>query len=338
MRKIWLLLTLAGLAGLAVIAVRQADQAGGPASEAGKPRLRVVLALPTQPSNAGWLVGIENGYFTEQGVELVHQPHAIGLQALDAVIRGKADLALVADTPVMFAVMRGADLSIVATTYSSRDYMALVARGDHGIARAADLKGKKIGYVPNTSGDFFLYSLLLANGLGSGRALRTVVSPAESVALIGSGAIDALVSWEPTLSEAKASIGPSAVVFHGPELYTMRFSLVGFSSYVSTHPAALKALLRGLKRANDFIQAQPEQARLILTKYLNGPHPTAVAALVPGDYQISLDQGQLISLEDQARWALKQDLVPQQPVPNFLRHMDLTALVDIAPDHVTLVR
>ncbi|MES2885218.1 MAG: ABC transporter substrate-binding protein [Pseudomonadota bacterium] len=337
MRKIWLPL-LFTLVGFALIAVRQADQAASQKSEPGKPRLRVVLALPTQPSNAGWFVGIEKGYFAEQGVELVNQPHAIGLQAQDAVIRGRADLALVADTPVMFAVMRGADLSIVATTYSSRDYMALVARGDRGIARAADLSGKKIGYVPNTSGHFFLYSLLLANGLGSGRALPTVVSPAESVALIGSGALDALVSWEPTLTEAKAAIGASAVVFHGPELYTVRFSLVGLSSYVSTHPAELKALLKGLMRANDFIREQPEQARLILAKSLHGPQPAVVEALVPGDYRISLDQGQLITLEDQARWALKEDLVPQQPVPNFLRHMDLTTLVDIAPENVTLVR
>ena len=337
MRKIWLPLPLL-LAGFAVIAVRQAEKADTRTPDAGKPPLRVVLALPTQPSNAGWFVGLDKGYFAEQGVELVNQPHAIGLQALDAVTRGRADLALVADTPVMFAVMRGADLSIVATTYSSRDYMALVARGDRGIARAADLKGKKIGYVPNTSGHFFLYSLLLANGLGSGRAMPTVVSPAESVALIGSGALDALVSWEPTLSEARAAIGPSAVVFRGPELYTVRFSLVGFSSYVSTHPAELKALLKGLTRANEFIQQQPEQARLILAKYLHGPNPAAGAALVPGDYRISLDQGQLITLEDQARWALKEDLVPQQPVPNFLRNMDLTALLAIAPDNVTLVR
>jgi len=337
MRKIWLPLLLT-LAAFALIAVRQVDRAASKTPETGTMPLRVVLALPTQPSNAGWFVGLEKGYFAQEGVELVNQPHAIGLQAQDAVIRGRADLAMVADTPVMFAVMRGADLSIVATTYSSRDYMALVARGDRGIARVKDLKGKKIGYVPNTSGHFFLYSLLLANGLGSGRAIPTVITPAESVALIGSGAIDALVSWEPTLGEARAAIGPSAVVFHGPELYTTRFSLVGFSSYVRSHPAELKALLKGLKQANDFIHQRPEQARLILAKYLPGEQQSALTALVPGDYQISLDQGQIITLEDQARWALKEDLVPQQPVPNFLRHMDQNALLEIAPDNLTLVR
>lgn len=336
MRKLWLPLLLALLA-VAALVVRHTLSGRAPDAPPA-PRLRVVLGLPTQPSNAGWFVGLANGDFARQGVDLVNQPHAIGLQALDAVIHGTADLAMVADTPLVFAVMRGADLSIVATTYSSRDYMAIIARGDRGIARPADLKGKKIGYVPSTTGHFFMYSLLLANGLGDGRAQPVVVPPAESVDAIDRGVIDALVTWEPTLSAARAAIGASAVEFRGPEFYTTRFSLVGRSDYVRSHPAELKALIRGLQQANQFIHQQPETARRIVTRYLPGEHIAGLAALVPGDYQVALEQAQLITLEDQARWALKEGLVESQPVPNFLRHIDLTSLSAVAPDAVTLVR
>lgn len=336
MRRAWLPILLASLAVFALALRHGMRSSDSPSTE--KPHMTVVLGLPTQPSNAGWFVGLENDYFAQQGVDLVNQPYAIGLQALEAVISGKADLAMVADTPVMFAIMRGADLSIVATTYSSRSYMALVARGDHGIATPADLRGKKIGYVPSTSGHFFLYSFLLGHGLSDERTQKIVITPAESVSMIGSGALDALISWEPTLSEAKAAIGNSAVVFHGPEFYTTRFSLVGRSEYVRSHQAELKALIRGLQTSNQFIRDQPEKAQLLATRHIGSHSSKGVAALVPADYLISLEQAQLITLEDQARWALKEGLVSPQPVPNFLRHMDTSTLVEIAPNEVTLVR
>ncbi len=42
---------------------------------------------------------------------------------------------------------------------------AIVARKDSGISAPGDLKGKRIGYTPGTTSDFFLDSMLTASAL-----------------------------------------------------------------------------------------------------------------------------------------------------------------------------
>ena len=341
MKTAGLLLALTVVAALALLALRDQKppvSAGAIPINPGASLPRIVLGLPTQISMANWFVALEQGYFAEAGVDLVNQPHAVGLQALDAVLAGKADLAVVADTPVMFAVMNGAEISLVASTFASRPYMALLARGDRGIVTAADLKGKKIGYIPKTSGHFFAYTFLLANGVGAGKALPTPITPAELLPLIRDGELDAVATWEPILSEVRAALGGNAVQFLAPEIYTTRFNLVGRTGYVREHEPELRAILGALQRASRFIAREPEQVRQSAQRYMQVKDPRTIPAPHPQDYEISLDQGLLNSFEDQARWAMKEKLVTERSLPNFLRHVDAAAMLAISPATVTLVQ
>ncbi len=61
------------------------------------------------------VVAAANGYFRHAGLEVTLQPHASGKAALEAVFVGKADLATAADTPLVFAIVSGRPLLIVAT-------------------------------------------------------------------------------------------------------------------------------------------------------------------------------------------------------------------------------
>ena len=51
-----------------------------------------------------------------------------------------------------------------------------------------------------------------------------------------------------------------------------------------------------------------------------------------------MHQSQLITLEDEARWAMARGYVDKGPVPNFLPHLHLDALLAVQPERVTVVR
>ncbi len=59
--------------------------------------------------------------------------HPYGKTALKEVLEGKADFATVAETPVMFAIMKGEKISIIATIQTSSRNSAIMARKDKGI-------------------------------------------------------------------------------------------------------------------------------------------------------------------------------------------------------------
>jgi hypothetical protein len=50
----------------------------------------------------------------EEDLDAIPQPKAFGQRALNAVIEGRADMGTVADTPIMFAVMSGKRITILA--------------------------------------------------------------------------------------------------------------------------------------------------------------------------------------------------------------------------------
>ena len=54
-------------------------------------------------------------------------------------------------------------------------------------------------------------------------------------------------------------------------------------------------------------------------------------------FKMGLDQGLILALEDESRWAVDTSLVPARPMPNFLDYMYLDALVAVDPAAVTVI-
>lgn len=55
-------------------------------------------------------------------------------------------------------------------------------------------------------------------------------------------------------------------------------------------------------------------------------------------FVLQLRQGLLFMLEEQARWAQRNDMLPRGQVPDFLDNIHLDALLAVDPDSVTVVR
>ena len=307
-----------------------------PAAPSGVVR-QVTLAVPTQINSALVHVASGQGLFLKAGVDVVSQPFELGRDALKSMLDGKADLAVVADTPVMFAILGGADIAMLAGLSQVRRDLAVVVQSGGGIKNIQDLRGKLVGLSMGTNMPYFLDAMLQAHGVPSDQVNLTDLRTDALVSAFKAGQVDAAVMFQPFLAKLEAEMGDRIKVFHGEDVYAARFLLVGKPSYIDSHPQEIHRVLSALVAANQVVLANPVEARRAIGRAVKIDDATMAKVFEPEDYTVTLDQAMLLALDDQTRWAMQKGLVARGPVPNYLNAMKYQHLDAVLPTAVTIV-
>src|SRR5437763_3696235 len=105
----------------------------------------LVIADVRNIENALITVAYEQKFFEQQHLEIVRRTFPSGKQALDAMAGGQADVAVSAETPVVWAVLRGESLAILATLNETVN--KATARKRAGILKPRDLAGKRVAVL-----------------------------------------------------------------------------------------------------------------------------------------------------------------------------------------------
>jgi ABC-type nitrate/sulfonate/bicarbonate transport system substrate-binding protein len=309
-----------------------------PTAQRLEPLSRVTIALPTQINSAPLIVAFSQGLFQKAGIEAINQPFLLGKDALASVLDGKADLAVVADTPFMHAVLGGKDIAMLAGVSQSRRSLAIVARGDRGIMRVEDLRGKSVGITMGTNFPYFLDAMLSARNLPGNLVRRIDLNTDQVIDAFKQGRVDAAVVFQPYLARLEVEMGERMKVFHGPEVYAFRFLLVGKPSYIDSHPREIQRVLRAVSEAARFIRVDPSTARRAVGDVVKVEDAIMARLFDPDDYVITLDQAMLLALDDQTRWAMTNGLAPAGPLPNYLNFMRYRDLEVAIPGAVRVAR
>lgn len=315
------------LAAAAWLVARQPGQARPPG-----PPFAMTLATPVQLAAGAIYVAEHQQLFAQQGLAVKRLPFLLGKQALQTVIEGGADFAIVADTPFMLAVLKGERIAALATIYESRKTIAILGHRERGVQDTASLEGKRIGTMFGTNAEFFLDTMLDVHGVSRAGVEFMNMTPERLVTAFRERQIDAMTVWNPDLTRLEQELGPKVVTIYGEELFVYRFLLVAKQAYIDSHGAQVRQLLTALRRSNDYIRNHPEPARALLgAKVGMAPHLLR-HAFDPSDYTLVLDQSLLLALSAQMRWATAKGLVPPGPTPNYLQFVRPEPLTAVAPD------
>jgi len=304
---------------------------------AGPPE-KITLAVSMLPNASLVHVAAAEGYFAGEGLEVTLQPHEFGKPALDAVLAGKADLATCAETPLVFAVLRGQRISVLATIAGATKNNAVVGRKDAGISTPGDLAGKRVGVTPGTTAEFFLDTLLIRHGIDRDAVHVVDLSPASIPDALAKGEIDAVSIWNPVIFDLQKALGGGVVTFYADDIYFETFDIVARKEFATQRPAAAKSVLTALLRAEAFIRSHPEEARRDTAAALKQDLAQVDASFGPFDFRVRLEQSLLVLMEEEARWAIRAGLVPGQSTPNFLTSLEAEPLLAVKPAAVQLVR
>jgi NitT/TauT family transport system substrate-binding protein len=298
---------------------------------------RLTIAVPSAPHAALLHLATANHYFAEEGLEVTVVPTSYGKVALDMLAQGKVNLAAGAELPFVIKVMNGRDFAVVATISSATSEMAVIARRDRNIRQADDLTGKKIGVTLGTSAEYFLAAFLTRHRMAPDSVTMVDSPPDGLVQGLAAGNTDAIVAWQPVRSRALQALGPDGTALIEPNVYTATYIVAGQSNYVQQHPQIIEKLLRALLKSEQFLRNDPQQALQLVAQQTH----VDASFLKPGwddqIFRVDLLQSQLVTMEDQARWAASRSYAPEARMPDFLQRMQLDALVAVRPERVTVV-
>ncbi len=185
---------------------------------------------------------------------------------------GQADVALNSETQALRGSYAHPDLRFILTVAECP--YRIVARRSAGIARLADLRGKRVGTQLESSAEFFLDSMLRTVGCTTDD-VTLVAFMAKTQAPISllpealrSGRSDAVALWEPQVQRAKAAIGDDAIEFYDPSVYTEKFNLCTRQAHLDD-PALrgrIVAFVRAVIAAARLLRVEPEAGWRLVAK------------------------------------------------------------------------
>jgi NitT/TauT family transport system substrate-binding protein len=302
------------------------------------PQERVVIAANSEyVGTCPVTVAQQKGYFTQAGVAAQIRQYSSGKASLQAALDGKADLATTADIPIMLAAMSNVPVSVVATFFKTEHDHGIVARRDSGILTPAGLKGKRLGVTIGTSGHFVLDAFLSRQHLAPGDVTMHNLKPEQFAGALARGEVDAIATWEPFLGNLLSQLGANGAAFYAEDIYEIPYNLAGTRAYVARNPDLMKKVLRALARGIQDCKNEPEASRAIMEAVLKVDTSKWKAQWPTYRFKLGLDQGLILALEDESRWAVSASLVPARPMPNFPDYIYLDALVAVAPAAVTVI-
>ncbi len=278
------------------------------------------------------------GFFEQEGLAVTAQPHEFGKTALESALRGTADVAFVADTPVMFAVTQGRQVSVVGVVSTSRRADAIVGRKDRGILSPRDLRGKRVGVTVGTTSHFFFDSFLAVHRIDRREVKVVDVRPGHMSDALADGKVDAVSTWFPTLLDVRRRLGENGTVFYEEAVYSDMACVAAAAAVVRDRPEVIRRLLRGLVRAERFVKESPGEAKTLLGPFLGLDRAEVDEIWESFDFTVTLDQSLILSLEDQTRWAQRNGLVGAAAMADYRDSIYVDGLRDVKPRAVRIIQ
>jgi NitT/TauT family transport system substrate-binding protein len=183
---------------------------------------------------------------------------------------GRSHIATNSETQALRASAAHPDLRFIFTLAECP--YRIVARRSAGIARVADLRGKRVGTQLESSAQFFLDRMLRTAGLTDADVtlvhfMAHTANPISRLPeALHAGEIDAIALWEPQVQRAKRLLGDEAVEFYDPAVYTEKFNVCTTQGNLDD-PAVRReivAFVRALKTAAKRLNDEPERAQKLV--------------------------------------------------------------------------
>ena len=301
---------------------------------------KVTLGVESSLLPAAVWIAENKGYFQEEGLDLTIKEFDSGRLSLLAMLRNEVDISTAAPTPIMFSSFERQDFSIFTTFVYGLTDIKVTARKDKGIITAADLKGKKIGTPAGTTGQFFVEVFLIHNELSLSDIEMIDIAPSDLPEALNSGQVDAIVIWEPHGYNARKLLGDNAIIIPSSDVYKVAFNFLAMNDFIEDNHEILKKFLRAVDKATEFIQDHEhgtQGCHDIVSERLNLDREIMDIFWEDFSFEISLQQSLIVTLEDEARWAIKNNLTDATEVPNYLNYIYLDALYEIKPDSINII-
>ena len=266
-----------------------------------------------------WYVAMDQGFDTEEGVELdlvnIEDPSAFRAAALSGDVNG-ANFA----TSDWLKNYDKLDMPVVLLQDVSTGADALVATA--GITSLADLKGKRVAYQTGEFNEIMVDTALKQSGLTLDDVTQVEIPVEQSAAALISGQADAAVMYEPHISAALAADPTLTSIYTAGENPGIIGDVLAVNSdFLKANPATVTAVIKAWDRGVAFLAANPEKGRQIVADAMGTPLEDLTAAFDGVSYYTAADNVEQFS-----------DAFPNVTAPMILDALKATGQITSGPD------
>jgi len=184
---------------------------------------------------------------------------AAGNLITEAIDARAVDIGSMSEIPPIFVAGRSTRLRLVAVQKGDVNAQVTLVPKDSPARSAADLKGKKVGYVRATTAQYFLARLLAEKGLGFADIQPVALSPQDGLSAFTQGSLDAWVIYGVQGTLARARLG-ARVLATGLGRLSGNYVQAALSEALADPPrrAAIIDHLKRTRQAYAWAEAHPE--------------------------------------------------------------------------------
>src|SRR5665213_1128112 len=235
LKKLASLATVPMLGGVALGGIASAARAQG----ALKP-IRMGIQIFTGAVATVWY---EKHIYEKRGLTVEAKQFPDGRSVRDAMIADRLDAGTLNLTPFLTGAATG-EFTMIGAVSLGGDTVGLMVKKNAGIAKIADLKGKRVGItVGSTTGNIFVNTLAPEAGLQTGDYRIVNMKLADQVAALASNSVDAITTAEPYLSVAEKE-GLGTVLLRFGKIDPNPTCLVVATSFIQKEPATVDAFCK----------------------------------------------------------------------------------------------
>ncbi len=302
---------LAGLAIFAVLgfALFNADSKTGLVTAKQSQTLKFAYAVG--PYNAIPIIALRKGFLAEEGFKIEEVRVSFIGYVFQQVSENQIDALVGAETPAVFAAMKGVKYEILATHEENLNDLVLVYRKDSGIKGISDLQGKKIGLPFTSVSHYNLWKNLIENNIDPAKVSLVDMAPQNMASALKHGDVDAIFTFEPVPSIIKQGLGEEVGQFTPPSKWMMNL----YSSKTLANESK-KKIINAFLKAEKFIKENKKEAIAIVAKENSLSEETLEKLWPLWDFHIKQFTGTKVMTE-QANWAIQTKLVNASKVPDF---------------------
>ena len=224
-------------------------------------KIKLTMNWRADSAHLGFALAKKNGYYADEGLEVVLEEGRGSSVAAQLVATGKSELGYADAGAVLNVASKGAPIKIISTIWKAGQF-GIVFLNSSGIKKPKDLVGKKLAVAPGTAMVPLVPVFLKANGIADSDVEIVSAAQNANLGLLTSKGVDAVAETPENIVVPLATQGHEAsnIYFYDNGVPLVSLSLVAREDKIAANPDLYKRFIKATLKGWLEAMNNPEQA------------------------------------------------------------------------------
>jgi len=291
------------------------------------------------------IIAEKMGFYEENGLEVTNTLIQSGPEIGPMIAGGSAPLSIELTFTAIITNASGTDLKVLAPLAQVAGTQAVVGGKNLKLTTAKDLEGKAIGIPAGAAVMIAIENMGKELGVDVSKINFVNLAPADAILAMERGDVDAVAFWEPYVTKAVAAGGTFLFSGNKSELpekqgnadwMSAHTTIQATDDYLAKYPNTIKAVLRSLQKATDYINDNRSEAIKVLAPELGITEEELTEIMGRNTYSMALDQSYWDGLPAVAEFFKRGGAIEAVPEESAYNDFSLLKEVDASLIEVEL--